>query len=245
MFLSLRTLFACALLVSSALAWGSISIGGGGVVSLGGGTIDLGGSDLVVDGQLDVTDGQLLDAGDVVINGALDGGTGLITLRGDWVRNGAFAANLGEVAMLDDDGGSANLVGDSEFHDLSLVSSAGGAFVLQSGTTQRILNALVIQGLGGLPVQIESSDPPAIAQIYLDPLGTQDIDFVGVSNVYAIGQHLAPDQTNQGGSGNDFGWFGNELLPQVIPTLSIPGLLALILILAMIGIGRARARRSV
>lgn len=233
----LRALCAISLCAAGS-AFGAISVGNGGVVSLGDGSLELAGGDLRVDGQFSIDGGSVFEAGDVVINGVLDGGTGSLFLLGDWINNGSFNAGSGQVSFVDDAGTGAQLLGNTTFFGLSLISSAGGAFVLQSGTLQRVLSSLVIQGASGAPVQIESSTPPQIAALLLEPGGSQNIAFVGVSNVHATGQPLAPNQTNQGGTGNDRGWFGIPIDPLPIPVLTIPGLL--ILILALFGVAYAR-----
>ncbi|AKS41244.1 hypothetical protein [Wenzhouxiangella marina] len=221
----------------------SITVGSGGSISLGSGALDLGGGDLVVDGQFNLEAATVTEAGNVVINGSFDGGGGSMLLRGDWINNGLFNAQTSQISMIEASGGSNALVGDSIFYGLSLTSPVGGAFVLQSGSVQQIVNSLTILGASGQPVQIESSNPPQIAEMVLQAGGSQNIAFVGVSNVHATGEPLAPDETNQGGSGNDFGWFGSglfELIP--VPTLTIPGLLLMMLsMLVLARVGRSQA----
>jgi hypothetical protein len=116
-----------------------------------------------------------------------------------------------------------------------MTSSAGGAFVLESGQAQRVLSSLTIQGSGS-PVQIRSSNPPQAAELVLERGGSQNISNVGVSDVHATGEHLAPQQSNQGGTGNAFGWFGIGIL--AVPTLSLGGLI--LLILAFFGVALLR-----
>ncbi|NKI36466.1 hypothetical protein HFP89_14950 [Wenzhouxiangella sp. XN79A] len=230
------------LLSHATTTFASITIDSGGSISLGNGLLDLAGGDLIVDGQFNLQDGDVSDAGNVVITGGLDGGTGSLLVLGDWINNGSFIAQTGQVTLFDSVGGSAQMVGDSIFFGLSLLSPAGGRFVLQSGSVQQVIDALTILGAPGQPVQIESSNPPQIAELVLQAGGSQNIDFVGVSNVYATGEPLAPDGTNQGGSGNAVGWFGfGSFDPLPIPALSIPGLLLMMLMMVAIArVGRAR-----
>jgi len=231
----------CSITVCLLLAAGSssagISIGSGGYISLGQGALDLGGGNLTINGQFDAGSGTVSEIGDLVFNGALEGGSGSLFLRGDWVNNGSFDAGTGQVSMVDDVGASSLIMGTSTFHSLSLTSSAGGSFVLESGLTQRVTDVLTIQGISGQPLQIRSSSPPQIAELLLEPTGTQNIAFVGVSDVHATGQPLAPEQSNQGGTGNAFGWFGIGG-PLAIPTLSIGGLTLLILALFVVTVFR-------
>lgn len=219
----------------AAPCWAGISVGSGGSISLGQGSIDLGGGDLAVSGQFDVAGGSVFGIGNVLINGTLDGGSGPLEVLGDWINNGTFNASTGSVQMLDDTGSIAQLGGASTFNVLSMTSSAGGAFVLESGQVQRVLSSLTIQGSGS-PVQIRSSNPPQVAELVLERGGSQNISNVGVSDVHATGEHLAPQQTNQGGTGNAFGWFGIGIL--AVPTLSMGGLV--LLILAFFGVAFLR-----
>lgn len=214
-----------------------ISVGSGGSIALGQGTIDLGGGDLDVGGQFDVAGGSVFGIGNVLINGTLDGGSGPLEVLGDWINNGSFNAGTGSVQLRDDTGSSAQVAGSTTFNALSMTSSAGGAFVLESGQAQRVLSSLTIQGTGS-PLQIRSSNPPQVAELVLELGGSQNISNVGVSDVHATGQHLAPQETNQGGTGNAFGWFGIGLL--AVPTLSAGGLA--LMILAFLGL--ALLRRS-
>ncbi len=119
-----------------------------------------------------------------------------------------------------------------------MTSSAGGSFTLQARLIQQISQSLTILGTPAQPVQIRSDQPPEVAFVRLEQGGIQDITSVGVSNVFAIGVPLAPDETNQGGTGNDFGWFGKSLQSIPIPTLSVYGLLFLILAFLVIGLRR-------
>lgn len=230
----LLVLIGCALFFAggSPSIHAAITVGNGGSISLGDGRLALAETDLTVNGTFDVGSGDVVDAGNVIINGMLSGGTGSLTALGDWVNAGNFLAGSGRVHLDDQSASSANMVGDSTFYELALTSNAGGEFVLQSGSIQRVSTLLTILGVNGVPVQIRSSLPPQIAQMFLESGGGQAIEFVGISDVHATGEPLAPDQTNQGGTGNDLGWFGRGFEPLIVPTLSFAGLLLLALMLA-------------
>ena len=83
--------------------------------------------------------------------------------------------------------------------------------MFQVGTTQSIAGLLEIVGTTGKPIQFRSGTLGQVANINLLPGGTQSILHVGVTDVWATGQHLAPNQTNEGGGGNAFNWFGPPL----------------------------------
>ena len=240
----LRSLLLVTFVLASTTGWSAVEVGTGGGFSLGDGQLDLAGGDLRVDGQFDVGGGIIQNVGSIVINGDLDGGTGLIEAWGDWINLGSFAAGSGDVHLLDTSGQASQILGETTFANLSLTSTAGGRFVLESGQEQRVLGTLTILGLDGTPIQMESDSPPQPAFLWLDPASTQVIDNVGVSNVHATGQHLAPDQTNQGGSGNDLGWFGRGFEAIPVPTLSIIGLLLLMLTVLFFGNARQYRRRG-
>ncbi|MEN1729319.1 MAG: hypothetical protein AAGJ52_12845, partial [Pseudomonadota bacterium] len=142
----------------------SVLIGNGGSIQLGDGSLSLAGTELIVDGELFVDNGAVDEAGAVNINGLLDGGNGEIGVVGDWVNAGQFLAASGRVLFFDDVGGVAQISGPSIFNELSIISPAGGRFVLESGVAQRVNTALTIQGVSGFPVQIESSNLPQIAE---------------------------------------------------------------------------------
>ncbi|HSN00126.1 MAG TPA: hypothetical protein VLS52_03840, partial [Rudaea sp.] len=82
--------------------------------------------------------------------------------------------------------------------------------------------------------------------INLLPGGSQNIQYVGVSDVHATGQHLAANQTNDGGTGNATGWFGSAIAGNTVPTpaLSWIGLFLLALLLATIAVTRRNGRTA-
>ena len=181
----------------------------------------------------------------VTINpgGVLDAGSGLLELAGTWSNFGSFLAGTSTVRFIDGVQAQAGVNGDSLFHNLSFVSGTGKTYVLAVGTTQSIDGLLTILGLPGQAIQMASSTAAQVAYMNLLPGGTQNIHNVGVSDVHAIGLPQAPDESNQGGSGNDLGWFGNTELVVGIPLPVLPpswlALLGMLLILVV-----ARKRRA-
>lgn len=232
------------LFLASGATIAGIDLGAGGTINLGQGQINLAGGDLQIDGNLSVAAGRLLGVGNLTVAGSLDGGSGEIQVGGDWRNSGQFLAGTGSVILSGDIGGVALISGQSTFSTLEMINSGGAAYVLQSGRQQRVTDSLTIRGSAGMPVQIESDTPPQPAFLWLAEGGTQDITHVGVSNVHATGQPLAPNETNQGGTGNDRGWFGQgfDMIP--IPALSIPGLGLLILTLLGLAIFRLSGQRA-
>jgi hypothetical protein len=218
-----KTVLGLLLAAGLQLALADVLIPAGGSIALGGGRLD--------------------NVGNLSIAGTLDAGTGGISLAGDWTRTGTFVPGTSTVSFIDGGLGQSNLTGDTDFHALSLVSSTGKTYVIESSRTLRVAAGLTIRGLAGSPIQVASPDPSRVAFVNLAAAGTQDIEFVGVSNVHASGQPLAPTQSNQGGTGNARGWFGSLLMaPFPVPGLS--PLALLVLGLLMIATAMRRARRS-
>mgnify|MGYP006300521473 CR=1 FL=1 len=194
-------------------------------------------------GAISLGGGSLVNAGDMEIAGMLDAGSWSISLSGDWTRTGTFVPGTSTVSFTDGGRAQSAFTGDSAFHDLRLVSSTGKTYVIESGRTLNIASALTIRGIDGAPIEVASPDPSRVAFMNLAANGSQDIEFVGVSNVHADVQPLAPDQTNQGGTGNDRGWFGSlPIVALPIPTLSTFALLLLALLMVATTARRASPR---
>lgn len=232
------------LLLAPGVLFAGINLGSGGTISLGQGRIDLAGGDMLVEGALSVGSGRLSGVGDLTLAGSLDGGSGEIQVGGDWTNNGLFNAGTGSVGLNGAVDGTVLVSGESTFATVELVSAAGPVYTIPSGLEQRVTDSLTIRGSAGLPVLIQSDNPPQPAFLRLAQDGAQDITQVGVSNVHAIGQPLAPNETNQGGTGNDLGWFGRGIEALPIPALSAPALALLILTLLGLAVFRLSGQRA-
>lgn len=204
----LRIPFALILMCVGSGATAQLSVPAGGSFALGGGSLDLGGTDLDVGGLFSLAGGNLNDAANIAIDsgGGFDGGTGQVTLFGDWSNAGNFVPGGSSVNFVDG-GAPSQIAGSTSFANLSFVSTTGKNYVFAAGSTQTIAGLLTITGTAGQPIQFRSSSAGQVANIDLLAGGTQSIVHVGVSDVHATGQHLAPSLSNEGGSGNATGWF--------------------------------------
>ena len=231
------------LLTASGIASAQVAVPGNSSWALNGGTLDLGGASLQIAGAFSVAAGSVQNATNVALStgGVLDAGSGSITLSGDWSNLGNFIAGSSRVNFVDGMLAQSSVTGNTTFSSLSFVSNIGKAYALQSGSTQTIESLLQILGTAAAGIQIQSTSP--FASINLLNGGSQNIAFVGVSNVHATGQYLAPTLTNDGGSGNATGWFvqatgtggGNGGAPGgVTPTPALSSWALLLLILGMI-----------
>jgi len=245
-----HTLLACALalgvLGAARPAHADLVVPAGATLSLGGGSVDLGCTDLIVAGTLRVTSGSVANIRHVTIQagGTIDGGSGTLTLGGDWTNGGTFLAGTSAVRFRDVCSLTFGAItGSTTFSTASFVSAAGRNFVFAVGTTQTINGTLEIGGTAGSPVQFRSSAAGQVANINLVASGTQLIQHVGVTDVWATGQWLAPTLTNEGGGGNANRWFGG-VGPgaAAIPALDDAMLLALAAMLAASGAWLARRR---
>jgi IPTL-CTERM motif len=213
------------------------------VVNLASGAIDLACTDVVVAGTLQVASGSIVNARHVTIQagGTIDGGSGTIALGGNWANAGQFVAGTSAVRFRDLCSlTAATISGSTTFSTASFVTATGRDFVFEVGATQTVNTLLEIAGTAALPVQFRSSVPGQVAYVNLIPSGTQAIQHVGVTDVWATGQWLAPTLTNEGGGGNANRWFGGGAAATPVPALADAALLALAALLAAIGAWRLR-----
>jgi len=240
--------WACAL-AFAVPARGDLVVPANATTDLAGGSMDLACTDVVVAGTLLVGSGALSNVRHVTImpGGAIDAGSGTITLGGNWSNSGTFTAGTSAVRFRDLCAiASASVSGSTSFASASFVTSTGKNYVFEVGTTQRIASILEIAGTAPLPIQFRSSSPGNVARIDLAGPGTQQIQQVGVSDVWATGQWLAPSLTNEGGTGNAHRWFGTpgSVATIPVPTLADAPLAALAALLACLGALGARRRAA-
>jgi hypothetical protein len=211
-----------AVLAWSGGAFADVQIPAGARWEQGDAQLSLGGGNLAVGGRL-ALGGGLIDsvAGlDLAAGGQLDAGGGTIRVAGPWRNLGNFSAGTSRVEFVDGAVSSADVVGSTRFHQAAWNSGSGKTWRFAAGTTQTFAGRLEIHGVAGQPIRLTSDAPRQVAFFNLIAGGTQDITQVSVTDVHAIGQHLAPTQTNQGGS-NALGWFGGVINSVVqIPALS-------------------------
>jgi hypothetical protein len=214
-----------------------VNVPAGSTFALNGGNVDLGSTSLQVGGTFALGSGNVLNVDSISIlnGGILDGGSGSLNLFGDWSDTGTFNAGTGSVNFVDGGTSQSNIGSDSSFNNVSFVSTSGKNYLFAVGSTQSVSGALTILGTPAQGIQFRSSTAGQVANIDLLARGSQNIQYVGVSDVHAIGQHLAPNQTNDGGTGNDTGWFGTYFGVKAVPapTLSAIALLLLTLLLAI------------
>ena len=220
----------------------------GGQYTTNPGLTDLACTDVVVAGTLFVNSGSLINVRHLTIQpgGTIDGGSGVIQLGGDWTNQGTFTAGTGTVQFRGLCGlASATIGGSTTFFNASFVSSTGKNYVFGVGSTQTVTGLLEIVGSAALPIQFRSGTPGQTAFINLVGAGTQSIQHVGVTDVWASGQTLAPTLTNEGGGGNAVNWFGNKRVAELpVPSLSELGTLTLAALLAAVGVATLRRRRT-
>jgi hypothetical protein len=236
---ALGWLLALAAAIFASAARADLVVPAGSLMTLGPGTVDLACTDVVVSGALQVNSGQLRNVRSFTIasGGSVDGGSGLIEVGGNWTNAGGFNAAVGTVNFRDLCAfGNATILGNTTFNVASFVTSSGKNYVFGVTSTQTILQQLEIAGTAPQPIQFRSSNPGQTAFINLVNGGVQLIQHVGVTDVWATGQWLAPNLTNEGGGGNANRWFGtpNPTITQ-IPTLGTWATVALILLMALLG----------
>jgi len=233
-------------------ALAQILVPAGSSLSLNGGSLDLAGTGLTIAGTFATGSVGVNGANniDILAGATLDGGSGYLRLSGDWSNAGTFNPAGGTVFFVDGAASSSNVSGSSVFNNLSFISASGKSYVFAVGSTQTIDSALTIGGAASAGIQFKSSIAGQVANINLLPAGAQNISYVGVSDVHATGQHLAPTLSNDGGTGNATGWFGSGIPPGggaaivPAPALSASALALSILLIAGLGLHRARRLES-
>jgi hypothetical protein len=179
--------------------------------------------------------------------GTIDGGSGIIVLGGNWSSAGQLIPGTSAVRFRDLCAQSASTIaGNATFSTASFVTAIGKNYVFTVGSTQNINDLLEIAGTTALPIQFRSSATSQVAFINLLATGAQQIQHVGVTDVWATGQWLAPALANEGGGGNASRWFGGGPAPGTvvsIPTLSTTLQAILAALLAAAGAWFLRRRR--
>jgi len=231
---------------AAAGARADLDVPAGGQYILDAGVTDLACTNVTVAGTLLVQSGSLINVRHLTIQpgGTIDGGSGIIELGGDWANSGTFTSGTGQVNFRDLCGLTSVVIsGSTTFHDLSFVSSIGKNHSFVTGTTQTVAGELEIVGTAPNPLQFRTTSSGVTAFIDLVPGGTQAIQHVGVTDVWATGQWLAPLLTNEGGGGNANRWFGMPMVaPTRIPTLGDAALALAALMLALAGAMDLRRR---
>ncbi len=227
-------------LLGATLAHADYIVAANSTTSLNGGALNLSCTDLIVAGTLNLGSGAILNARNLTVQpgGIVQAGSGFIALSGNWTVSaaGQFVAGVSDVHFDENCGPGASVIsGSTTFYDVHFNSTSGKNFVFAVNTTQTIVHLFEFTGTASVPSQFRSSAPGQVAYIDLQPGGTQVISHVGVTDVWATGQWLAPFLTNEGGGGNARRWFGvpdDGASAQPIPTLANAALVALAALLA-------------
>jgi len=228
----------CVCFAGGALA--DFTVPTGAVVSLGGGNVDLGCTDVTNAGTLNIGTGSLA-ARNLAIpaGGVFRANQGSTAVAGNFSDAGTFNAGTGVVRFVDGCAlNSAIVSGGTNFYDARFNSLVGKNYLFAVGTTQAVGHLLEINGTSPAPIQFRSTAAGQVAFINLSVAGTQSISHVGVSDVWATGQALAPALTNEGGTGNANRWFGASAATSAapIPMLGDAGLIFLIVTLGSVSL---------
>lgn len=124
-----------------------------------GGALNLGCLDLNVQGNASVGAGQIsVSTLNIAATGVVQGGSGTITVGGNWINLGTFVAGNGTVILTHGCGiDPVQLIGNTIFNHLTLMSTTGGTFVIPAGHDTTVNGTLTLQGLPASPIQIVSS----------------------------------------------------------------------------------------
>jgi hypothetical protein len=213
-------------------------------VTVSNATVDLCCTDLVISGTLNLGGGRYINARHIIIapGGQLNTNSGELELTGTFDNGGSFSAGSSKVKFVDVVGCpyAPSILGSSTFFDLSVTGAAPKTLTLPAGQTQNIIHQLSLLGAPGRPLSVLSSSPSMLAYLNLLPGGLQNIQSVGVNNVGASGQTLAPYQSNLISGGLAPNWFEQF----AVPSLSLGALLLLIASLILLAYRHQGQRRT-
>ena len=242
----LRAIRTTALAIVSVLGTAShadVLVPVGGTMSLSGGVVDLSCTDVVVGGTLDLGGGRLDNVRSVTIQagGSIALGTaGTITLAGNWSNGGgSLNPGTGTVYFVDAPAcaTSSTISGNSDFYQLSIVSTLGKLYRFAAGSSQNVQHQLTMTGTAASPLRIESTVAGQYANINL-VVPVQNMAFLAVRDMSATGEWVALGLTNLI-NGATIRWFGAPVIPTTSPITLIA------MMLALMGLTAHVRRRSV
>lgn len=231
-----------ALLATAGSAHAAVTVGAGSRIDFGDARVDFGCSDLTIVGSAGVGAAQLGGIDSVAVNSGatLAGGSGSLALSGDFAVAGGFDPGSGAVVIGDGCGNTASLIsGSQRFSRLAVTTTTAKQLTLTAGaTTQVAPGPLTLTGVAGNLLKIRSTIAGTPAFISLS--GGQAIAYVDVADNNATGTTLAPGTpaaTHSVNSGNVYNWF--DFLT-AIPTLTVPAMVGLALLLGGIALRTPR-----
>ena len=230
------------LLAAGGSARAAVDVGAGSRIDFGDARADLGCGDLNVGGSASVGAAQVGGIDSVVVStgATLAGGSGSLALSGDFAIAGGFDPGSGGVAIGDGCGNTTSLLsGSQRFSRLAVTTATAKRLTLSAGATTRVTpGPLTLAGAPGRLLQIRST--AAGQPAFIDLAGSQAVSYVDVADNHAIGATLAPGvpaATHSVDSGNVRNWF--DFLT-AIPTLSLPAMVGLALLLGGIAVRTPR-----
>lgn len=220
---------------------GTILIGSGAAMNTGQGQLLVGCNDLEVAGDFG---GLAAGAHNVSI---LTGGSlshNQLSFSGDWENAGQVGVP-GSVHWLDGCGVTdAQMTGSTDFSAFEISTSTGRTVRLQANATQQVTDSMILQGEPDELLVLRSTVSGQQAGLTLAPGSSQSIAFVDVSDIDSSGgQPIAPGGPglkNSVDSGNNINWFQEVLSAIPVSTLGLIGTTLLIMLVALMGLGRAR-----
>lgn len=222
-------------------------IGQGATLSLGSGTIEAGCHDVSVDGSLLVADGSLSGARNLAATGSLFGGSGTLAFSGNLDAAGALNPQAGTI--LSEDGCSStatSINGAHTFHRFVGQTDSGRQLLFPAGLTQQINSRVELLG-GTARLVVRSSATDALALLRLSASGSWLVNAIDLRDVGATedSPFIAPQDPAVYDSidlGNSPRLLGGDpiVVPVVVPTLSLKGLLLLLLAMAALAAFHAR-----
>jgi hypothetical protein len=228
------------------------AVGAGAQVDFGDATVDFGCGRLDVAGQATGSAAQLVSIGDfsLAAGGAFAPGASQLVLGGGFASAGSFVAGSSRVEVVDACGsGISTFAGATGFYDLAVTSATAKRLVLPVGLAQSVTHALILQGVAGNLLSVESAAAGQRAVFAIAPGASQSIDYVQARDNQASLATIAPGAAAAYHSidgGNLVNWFENGGGPtpgNALPTPTLDALSRTLLIALLLAVAVAVLRR--
>jgi hypothetical protein len=163
-------------------------------LSIEGGLLNLNDKALNVEGELSIG-----------VNGTLYATSSIITVRGNWTNRGTFDYGTSTVIL---NGNDQTIYGDNTFYNLVKITTAACTLYFEAGSTQTILNNLVLQGASDNLLSLRSTQD--VQYWYINPQGTRSVSFVEIKNMHNLSPIIVIITNSTDSGYNDNVHFGNE-----------------------------------
>lgn len=136
-----------------------------------------------------------------IANGTLSSGGNNLTIAGNWSNCGTYTPGNNTVTL---SGSSQSISGSTTFYNLTKSASSADTLTFEAGKTQTVTNNLILTGVSGQLLSLESSSPGT--QWNLNPSGTYSLGYLTVKDGNNLASSLL-SPSNSVDNGDNLNWF--------------------------------------